>query len=99
MSEEERARDFNLELDRRLSGEKGAAFGPGTSAMETAGRLARADFSGDSGIRDTLRERLLAKNRGVVLKFHRRNSRRILRLTMAVEVPSTAIVKFCDYQA
>ena len=65
MNEEETARDFNLELDRRLSGEKRAAFSPDPAVMGIADKLARADFSGDSAIKESLRERLVADSRGV----------------------------------
>lgn len=62
MKEEELAEQFSRGLDEAFSG-GGKPAGPGqdAGAMETAQKLARADFSGESRIREGLRAELLAR--------------------------------------
>ena len=62
MKEEELAEQFSRDLDEAFSGgEHPAGPGPDAGALETAQKLARADFSGDSHIREGLRAELLAR--------------------------------------
>ncbi len=63
MNENEAAEQFNRNLDAALSGERRAAFGADPEAMETAAGFIRADFSGESAIKDALRARLAADPR------------------------------------
>lgn len=63
MNENELAEKFSRQLDAALSGGgKPAGFSPDPGAMAAAAKLARADFSGDSAIRETLRAGLLARD-------------------------------------
>ncbi len=64
MNEQETAELFNRELDALLQGGAERAFGPDGGAMALAGELARADFSGRSLIKESLRERLTGKGTG-----------------------------------
>lgn len=57
MNEAELAEDFNRELDAVLNGAE-PYFRPDPAAMELASAFARADFSGESRIRESLRERV-----------------------------------------
>lgn len=62
MKEEELAEQFSRELDEAFSGGgKPAGLSPDPGAMAAAAKLARADFSGDSAIKETLRAELLAR--------------------------------------
>jgi len=54
------AEQFNTELDGLFAGGRGKTSVSDPAAMELAGKLARADFSADSKIRETLRARLVA---------------------------------------
>ena len=54
------AEEFNRELDGLISGAGAASAVSDPEAMEIAGKLLRADFSADSGIKETLRARLVA---------------------------------------
>lgn len=85
MNENEPAEQFNRELDEVLSGRgKRAPFSPDPGAMETAARLARADFSGDSAIREALRARLVEADRdaGVFWEMTRRFRRSVYAQTL-----------------
>lgn len=65
MNETEAAKLFNEELDALLAGRPaGGSSDPGALAL--AGELARADFSGESAIRESLRERLLESGPGLL---------------------------------
>ena len=59
MNELELAERFNRELDGVFREGKSAAFGPDPAAMELAASLARADYSGESEIRESLRAKLV----------------------------------------
>ena len=58
MNEAEVAEQFNKELEGVLRGGRGVYFSPDPGAMELASALARADFSGGSAIKESLRARL-----------------------------------------
>lgn len=60
MNEAELAEKFNLELDAVMAGAE-PAFSPDPGAMVLAAAFARADFSGDSLIKESLRERIAAR--------------------------------------
>ena len=60
MNEAELAEKFNLELDAVMAGAD-PAFTPDPGAMALAAAFARADFSGDSLIKESLRERIAAR--------------------------------------
>ena len=60
MNGKDAAEQFNAELDRLFTGGQGAAAAQDPAAIELAGKLARANFSADSKIREELRARLLA---------------------------------------
>jgi hypothetical protein len=62
MNVESPAERFNRELDELFSGSKAGSHGSDPGAMETAEKLFRADFSGDSGIRSSLRAELLKRS-------------------------------------
>lgn len=64
MKEQEISELFNKELDALLQEGKEPAFSPDPGAMALAGELARADFSGQSLIKESLRERLAASPAG-----------------------------------
>jgi len=57
MNEAELAEKFNLELDAVMAGAE-PSFTPDPGAMALAAAFARADFSGDSLIKESLRERI-----------------------------------------
>lgn len=57
MNEAELAEKFNLELDAVMAGAE-PAFTPDPGAMALAAAFARADFSGDSLIKESLRSRI-----------------------------------------
>jgi len=57
MNENEAAELFNRNLDAAFAGGRRAASGPDPEAMETAAEFIRADFSGESAIKDSLRAR------------------------------------------
>ncbi len=57
MNEDEAAELFNRNLDAALSGARRVASGADPEAMETAAEFIRADFSGESAIKETLRAR------------------------------------------
>lgn len=61
MNEVEQAELFNRELDSLLQDGKAPVFNSDPGALSLAGELARADFSGDSLIRESLRERLAGR--------------------------------------
>ena len=58
MNEVELAERFNAELDGVFQGGGGVYFSPDPGAMELAAALARADFSGESAIKESMRTRL-----------------------------------------
>lgn len=58
MNEAELAEKFNAELDAVLDGAAPAAFSPDPGAMALAARLAAADFSAESRVRESLREKM-----------------------------------------
>jgi len=58
MNENEAAELFNRNLDAALTGGRRVASGADPEAMETAAQFIRADFSGESAIKDALRARL-----------------------------------------
>lgn len=60
MNEAELAEEFNKELDVLLQGGREPSFAPDQGAMRLAAALAAADFSAESAIKETLRERLSA---------------------------------------
>ncbi|MDO8804847.1 MAG: hypothetical protein Q7R35_10470 [Elusimicrobiota bacterium] len=68
MKEAETAELFNKELDALLQDGRGHAFSPDPGAMALAGELARADFSGQSLIKESLRERLAGNEAGGLLE-------------------------------
>lgn len=68
MKESEIAELFNKELDALLQDGQGRVFSPDRGAMELAGELARADFSGQSLIKESLRERLAVNEAGGFLE-------------------------------
>lgn len=59
MNEAEQAELFNRELDALLEGGRPPAFAPDQGVMDFAAELARADFSGESAIKESLRGRLV----------------------------------------
>ncbi|MDD2806113.1 MAG: hypothetical protein PHV33_11200 [Elusimicrobiales bacterium] len=59
MNETEAAKLFNEELDALLRDGRGPVSSGDPGALALAGELARADFSGESLIRESLRERLV----------------------------------------
>lgn len=58
MNEAELAQEFNKELDVLLQGGREPSFSPDQGAMRLAASLAAADFSDESAIKESLRERL-----------------------------------------
>lgn len=58
MNEAEIAEEFSAELDAVLGGAAPAPFSPDPGAMALAARFAAADFSAESRIKDSLREKL-----------------------------------------
>jgi len=68
MNESEIAELFNKELDALLQGGRERSFTPDRGAMELAGELARADFSAQSLIKESLRERLAGNEAGGLLE-------------------------------
>ena len=58
MNENEAAEQFNRNLDAALAGGRRVSSGSDLEAMETAAGFIRADFSGESAIKDALRARL-----------------------------------------
>ncbi|MDD5208086.1 MAG: hypothetical protein PHV36_01740 [Elusimicrobiales bacterium] len=64
MNELETSELFNRELDALLQGGQERPFGPDGGAMALAGELVRADFSGRSLIKESLRGRLTGKEAG-----------------------------------
>lgn len=60
MKGKDAAEQFNQELDDFISGARPGSLGSDPLAMKTAEKLFRADFSGDSRIRESLRARLVA---------------------------------------
>ncbi|MBU2575231.1 MAG: hypothetical protein KKH28_14270 [Elusimicrobia bacterium] len=90
MNENELAERFNRELDEVLSGRaRRSPFSPDPGAMEIADKLARADFSGDSGIRESLRARLVGADRGAGVFG------RIMRLLMRNVYAQSALAAAC----
>ena len=63
MNGKDPAERFNSELDGLFSGLRFGDAGSDPAAMETAKKLFRADFSGDSQIRESLRAELVARAR------------------------------------
>ncbi len=59
MNELELAERFNRELDGVFQEGKSVYFSPDPAAMDLAAELARADFSRESAIKESLRERLV----------------------------------------
>ena len=59
MNELELAERFNRELDGVFQEGKSVNFSPDQAAMDLAAELARADFSAESAIKESLRERLV----------------------------------------
>lgn len=68
MKEQEIAELFNRELDALLQDGQERVFSPDRGAMELAGELARADFSGRSLIKESLRERLAGNEAGGLIE-------------------------------
>ena len=64
MKEAEIAELFNKELDALLQDGQERVFSPDSGAMELAGELVRTDFSGQSLIKESLRERLAGNEAG-----------------------------------
>ena len=62
MNEAELAERFNKELDALLQGGEEGCFSPDAGALELAAAFARADFSGESAIKETLRTRLAGED-------------------------------------
>lgn len=60
MNEAELAEDFNRELDAVLNGGEPDLFRSDPGAMALAAAFARADFSGESKIKESLRQRIAA---------------------------------------
>jgi hypothetical protein len=58
MNEAEIAEKFSAELDAVLNGSGSGAFAPDQGAMDLAASFARADFSADSKIKESLREKV-----------------------------------------
>lgn len=87
MKEAEIAELFNSELDVLLQGGKEQLFSADPGAMALAGALARADYSTQSLIKESLRERLAAKEGGGLLEALRRLfSNNYARAAMAAAV-------------
>lgn len=87
MNETEQAELFNRELDALLREGKAPVFSADQGAMSLAVELARADLSGESLIKESLRERLAAKEGGGLLEILRRLfSNNYARLAMAAAV-------------
>ena len=68
MKEAEIAELFNRELDALIQDGQERAFAPDSGAMELARELARADFSGQSLIKESLRERLAGNEAGGLIE-------------------------------
>ena len=87
MKEAEISELFNSQLDDLLKGGNERLFSHDPGAMALAGALARADFSGESLIKESLRARLAAKEGGGLLEALRRLfSNNYARLAMAAAV-------------
>lgn len=87
MKETEISELFNSQLDDLLKGGKEQLFSHDPGAMALAGALARADFSGESLIKESLRARLAAKESGGLLEALRRLfSNNYARVAMAAAV-------------
>ena len=87
MKEGEISELFNSQLDVLLEGGKEQLFSRDPGAMALAGALSRADFSGQSLIKESLRERLAAKEGGGLLEALRRLfSNNYARVAMAAAV-------------
>ncbi|MDP2867166.1 MAG: hypothetical protein Q8O90_13075, partial [Elusimicrobiota bacterium] len=68
MNETEQAELFNRELDALLRDWKEPVFAADPGAMSLAAELARADFSGESLIKESLRDRLAGGEAGGLIK-------------------------------
>lgn len=100
MNEQETAELFNRELDALLESGRERAFGPDSGAMELAGELARADFSGRSLIKESLRERLAGKATGGFLETLRSLfSGNLARAAMAAAILVVALLPLARRQA
>jgi hypothetical protein len=93
MNESEISELFNKELDALLQDGEGRSFGPDRGAMELAGELARADFSGQSLIKESLRERLAGGEAGGFLDLLRSAfSNNFARAALAAAVLMVALL-------
>ncbi len=93
MNEQETAELFNRELDALLQGGGERAFDPDGGAMALAGELARADFSGRSLIKESLRERLTGKGTGGFIEILRSLfSNNYARAAMAAAILVVAVL-------
>lgn len=93
MNEAEISELFNKELDALLQDGQERSFGPDRGAMALAGELARADFSAQSLIKESLRERLTGNEAGGLLEALRRLfSNNYVRAALAAAVLVVALL-------
>lgn len=97
MNETEAAKIFNEELDALLAGRATAApSDPGALAL--AGELARADFSAESQVRASLRERLLGRPAGLLEVLRGLFSNNYARAAFAAAVLAVALLPLARRQ-
>ncbi len=86
MNESELIEEFNRELDSVLQGGPAAPFSPDPGAMELASCIARADFSEESLIKESLRDRLAAEPAGFLVSLRSLFANNSVRAAMAAAV-------------
>lgn len=92
MNETEAAKLFNEELDALLQGGRVTATPSDPGALALAAEFARADYSAESQIRETLRERLVGSSSGFLAALKKLLSNNYARAAFAAAVVLVALL-------